>query len=418
MPIKRDNVNRTAIMIYIFILFTYGFWINFTGISIVIDIASLIVFACWIIGGSKRIAIDNTGVVYPLIFLFCVGVVLIAVVKSYSPRMSALGARDYFEFILIGIMAAHLLYEEEDYERILTFIERIGICICVFGLIQYVFNAVLPDNLLHVRSGVISYVYGLGALKYRINCLYENSIVCAGVIVFVFSVEFGRLLVYGKSAARLASLVIVVAACWLTYSRTAFIGLLLVACIEYLFVSKSNRGKRAVLIAIALLALLFVALNFMSDSYMIRRLLGEGDATVVSNTVHSSTRTVAIEKIKENWLLGVGMGTQGYDSSGSTIRYIRDGAWYTFALELGLPLTLVYALVLTLSIKKFIYDLKNNSSPFVTWITLACFSSTAYFFVAGFTGSAYNAKECFGLMWIITAMQYNANIVGGGYSHY
>ena len=402
-----DRFSKFLLLFYVFTLMTFGFWVNYTSFTLIIDVAGLLLFVYYTFKRKGKISIppDLKGI-YQEFALFLAGIIIVTIIsllRGIPLTMCILGSRDYFEFMLVGFIIRSLISDEEHHDMFMAYITVFAVVMCGFGLVQFFFHDHLPDKLLHVRSGRLDYVYGLGALIFRINALFENSIVFDGIIIIASALVFGSLLIKGKSIVRLIGFGITIAANILTFSRASIIGSIFVYAVEYLILGKKGKFEKYIrVIAIGTLVV-FLFVTFGRDTAVYQRLFNTS-LTSTSDIVHSTTIRAARKAVGEHPILGLGMGTQGYDNAGSTVSVIRDGCWLQFALECGMPLTILYGIILlsliVTALRKMNFIDRGSQ-------VIACGSYVAimlYFIVASFINSAYNAKEVFGLCWVITGM--------------
>lgn len=402
-----ERLRKATIGFYILTLMTFGFWVNFASFSLIIDVAGITMLVCSIVRCKGKIRIiSEYRSIYVEVAVFFFGIFIISLIswiRDITLRMCILGARDYWEFILLGFIIILVIPNEEGHDRLLNYITTFSVVMCAFGIFQFVFHSRLPDSLLHVRSGRLDYVYGLGDLIFRINGLFENAIVFNGIIIISSALTFAALLVKGKSLYRLLGFGIAVIANILTFSRAALVGSIMVYSIEYILLGKKGRAEKYIRVLAISAAGIFLFMTFASDTALYQRLFNSS-ITLTSDIVHTTTIRQAQEAITDNWLLGLGMGTQGYDSVGSTVSVIRDGCWMQFALELGVPLALwggVLLLTLLATANRRLRFVRCLSQRISCGVYIAV---TLYFIVASFINSSYNAKEVFGLCWVLTGL--------------
>ena len=402
-----DRARKFVLAFYILTLMTFGFWVNITSFTLIIDVAGImmLLYSAAISDGIIRIQSE-----YKTIFieaaLFFVGIAFITIIswmRTIPMKMCILGARDYFEFIFLGFLVIPLLPDTINHERFLKYITVFSVVMCSFGIAQFVFHASMPKWLLHVRSGRMDYVYGLGRKIFRINGLFENTIVFNGIIIISSALTFATLLEKGRSFFRILGFGITVVANVLTFSRVALVGSAMIYALEYLLFGKKNRTEKYVrILALGLLGILLF-MTLASDTALYQRLFNSS-ITSSSDIVHLSTIARARKAVSENWFLGLGMGTQGYDSSGSTVSVIRDGCWLQFALELGMPLTLLLGtmlLSLLVIAKRRLNVVRTDGQKISCGVFIVI---TLYFAVASLINSSFNAKEVFGLYWVLAGM--------------
>lgn len=99
----------------------------------------------------------------------------------------------------------------------------------------------------------------------------------------------------------------------------------------------------------------------------------------------------AIEEIKENWLFG------------KSNEIITDGAIWAYMLEMGIPVFVVYCILI---IALILFAIKNCRSANKTVRTLAFgyIAMNAYFIVSSFINSAYAARSVLVFIWFIGGM--------------
>lgn len=351
------NITIKLIQFYIFTIFTYGFWVNFLHFTLIIDFSIIITCLYVFLNNKGKLQYSNGNkIIVQLCGVFIFGVVLVAVIKCFSVKMSILGARSYIAYMIMALAVSNIQLTEKEYISIMNTVENLGTATAIFGIIQFLFNPYMPDILLCIGSSSIAYVYGLGNLVFRANGLFENTIVYAGILNAILAFVIGRIICEEKSKRHLFAAIIVCTAIILTFSRVAILGALGIILFEILINNKKAMGSRIIKIVLTVALIFWIVPTFFSNTVFYRNFIGQSSNTQMSNQVHSEAFDTAQEVLKDNWIFGVGMGTQGYESTGSTIKVIRDGTWYTFALELGIPLTALYWGILIMAL---LNSLKN-----------------------------------------------------------
>lgn len=365
------NIGLRLIQFYIFTIFTYGFWVNFLHFTLIIDFSIIITCLYVFLNNKGKLQYSNGNkIIVQLCGVFIFGGVLVAVIKCFSVRMSILGARSYIAYMIMALAVNNIQLTEKDYISVMNTIESLGIASAIFGIIQFLFNSYMPDILLHMGSSSIAYVYGLGSLVFRANGLFENTIVYAGILNAILAFVIGRIICEEKSRRHLFAAIIVCAAIILTFSRVAILGALGIILFEILINNRKAMGSRLIKIVLIVALILWIVPTFFSNTVFYRNFIGLSSNTQMSNQVHSEAFDTAQEVLKDNWIFGVGMGTQGYESTGSTVKVIRDGTWYTFALELGIPLTALYWGILIMALLNSLKYIGGGTRPQnkkVTW---------------------------------------------------
>ena len=395
------------IYIIITILLTNGFWANFTPIPLVVDCACIPLFIYTLIYSDRGELNKKFNRIYWELIIYSIGLSVILLkdlVTDLTPRVCILGFRGYIELIFVGLAIERLISSKKDYSNTIKYITYFSTVLCCFGIIQYVFYDYLPDSLVHVYSGKIGYVYQDDTILYRPNALFSNGIVFNGIIIISSGLSLAFIIEEGLKIRYIICFLIAVTVNILTCARASNAGAILVYFTEYLLLNKRRFNFRRVLIVLFFGTALF-AMTFASSETTIYKRMFDSSMTVQSDAVHTETINEAIETISNHPMLGIGIGTQGYDSTGSTIdKIVRDGWLYQFALEIGVPLTILFIIIL-LSFVFNAYKVMNTTDiPIVKVLCGSFISITAYFFFSGFINSSYNAKEVFGLYWIIAGL--------------
>lgn len=411
-----NKIGIRLIQFYIFTIFTYGFWVNYLHFTLIIDFAMILCFAYVILKQRGKIQYDSTHkLLISLSALFVLGTIMIAILKCYIVKMSILGARSYIAYMLMALMVYNINLSKEQYSSILNTIEGWGTVSALFGIIQFFFHSFMPDKLLHMGSSGIAYVFGLGTPIFRVNGLFENTIVYGGVLSVDVALIIARMINKEIGIIHLVPFIIAVIALGLTFSRAAIVGSLLIIIFEELFNQNKTIGIRIITIISIAVAIIIIIAIFFSNTPFIHNLLGNTSSAQTSNQQHSDAFLAAKSSLSKHWLLGVGMGTQGYESTGSSLKVITDGGWYTFFLELGVPLTILFVGILLgffyvmISKMEQIHQIKKGC-------TIAAISIIAYFFATSFLNSSFLARENMALCWLLIALalyNFDDNVVYG-----
>ena len=396
------------IYVYITILLTFGFWVNFTPIPLVLDCAAIpLLFYLLLYSDGIKLNEKQTRLQWELIIYF-VGLSLILIKDllrgTLLPRVCILGYRDYAEFMIVGLIMNQLVSTKKDISNILKYITFLSALLCLFGVSQYIFYDHLPDSLLRVRSGETGFVFGLDELLYRPTALFENGIVFNGIIIISSGLSFAFIMVEGFKLKYIICFLVAVIANITTCSRASIAGSVPLYFLEFFLLRKTRFDLKSVLIVLLFITALFTFFVLSKETAVYKRMF-DSSLTEQSNSTHFETISEAIDTIGNHIVLGIGLGTQGYDSSGSTVeKIIRDGCIFQFALETGLPLTILFIIVLLTISSNSYRVMKRTNDPIIKVLCGSFVSITGYFIFSNFINSAYNAKEVFGLYWIMAGL--------------
>lgn len=405
------NIGIILIQFYIFTIFTYGFWVNFLHFTLIIDLSIIVTCLYVFIKNKGKLEYNSEfKVIVQLCGIFIFGVVLVAITRCFSIKMSILGARSYIAYMVMALGVSNIQLTKKEYISIMDTIENLGTASAAFGIIQFLFNSYMPDILLHMGSSSIAYVCGLGNPVFRANGLFENTIVYGGILDALLTFIMARIIYEEKKKKHLFDTMIVFSTIILTFSRVAIFGALSIILFEILINSREAIGSRLIKIVLIIVLILWIVPTFFSNTVFYRNFIGQSSNTQRSNQIHSEAFDTAQKVLEDNWICGVGMGTQGYESTGSTVKVIRDGTWYTFALELGIPLTALYWVVL-LMILSYIFKRIHEGNASIEQKSYMASSITAivFFIISSFVNSSYIARENMALSWLFIAFALHNN---------
>ena len=268
MKLTRTQLNNVVIFFYVLILCTYGIIKQFFGWNMITDLAGALMLFVLLLGNNFRYSVpEKQKILFILVFLFTTMTLIVSLVGMYSPMHSFTGFRNYIFYLYFGLSVT-LIDNKKVLENALNFIMLLGVLVCLFGDLQFVFYDLLPEQLRRFPGAAIELVYGLGGVNpLRINGMLENTIVFGNFAVTILIVILGKLFAYKKkSKLDIISLVIVAASVILTFGRIAIIGGLFSIILTYIYCSRKNSLGRAFKIIIILVVVFGVVFAFFGDS--------------------------------------------------------------------------------------------------------------------------------------------------------
>ena len=410
MKLTRTQLNNVVIFFYVLILCTYGIIKQFFGWNMITDLAGALMLLVLLLGNNFRYSVpEKQKILFILVFLFTTMTLIVSLVGMYSPMHSFTGFRNYIFYLYFGLSVT-LIDNKKVLENALNFIMLLGVLVCLFGDLQFVFYDLLPEQLRRFPGAAIELVYGLGGVNpLRINGMLENTIVFGNFAVTILIVILGKLFAYKKkSKLDIISLVIVAASVILTFGRIAIIGGLFSIILTYIYCSRKNSLGRAFKIIIILVVVFGVVFAFFGDSIVVKRLIGEGTSTNVSNQIHMEKAQNGLQAVLQNWLMGVGNGTQGY-TRGNLTAIVSDGGWLSWALELGVPTTLVFFAVFFAFLVFSNKCKKEYTDEFNIWINSAAVTTMVIFMFSSIFNSSYLARANYGISWLLIGLSLATN---------
>nr|WP_157593199.1 hypothetical protein [Rufibacter tibetensis] len=108
----------------------------------------------------------------------------------------------------------------------------------------------------------------------------------------------------------------------------------------------------------------------------------------------------SISYLKEHYLVGSGIGSQGPSSNPETV-IITDGYWFQLFLENGLLLGFFYVTFYFLCFYYVLQAYFKSKNDHLRYLCLAFIGISVYFYAASFFNSAFIGRINFILYWIL-----------------
>jgi hypothetical protein len=273
-------------------------------------------------------------------------------------------------------------------------------CLCVFGIVQGVLGSSLPENLFLLRGDA---PFAITEDQWRPTGLAGNPIIFSSILVFA-SALFFALWLEKRSSGLLVGLLCSFVANYLTYTRASLFLLVPVLLVVWLLHHRLRRRQvlvalfSIVLIAVTAALFLFTA----SDLLIVQILTNTREGTQGSTLTHIMSIQDAWEVISGHPLSGVGVGSQG-NSVGPESAIITDGAWWILMLEFGVPLSILFVVLLVLMLIPVGQHVLRRDSKQRT-LAIATLAFHAYLFPASFINSAILGHISFGLYWAVLGL--------------
>ena len=396
-------------LIYILIITTIfrGIINNFILINngtLIVDICIVAIifftFTC------KRIRVNNLIWHYVALILICIIDLLIQLLLERTNfRDGILGFRNdiayTFPFLFVFICV-----NRNDLYKIYSLIRNSAFIINIFAICQFVFRTILPDRFL-VLSGEPTFGFWESDVI-RVTGLMGNTIVYGGFVVLILSFVWAEIIVNGFKGLWLwLQLIVAVIANLFTFSRASIVGMVIIMLLEYLLSISRNKlaalKRYTVLILFSAIAIALI-FNYASNSIIIRRLFGENVIwNMGSDAGHISMIENAITNINKYPIIGYGIGSVGYSALGGGRNIITDGTFWMYLLEWGIPICLVY-LIMVLRTIYVAFKNRQNSNNFLSFISLGYIGTNFYLIGASIINSAYSARCIVIILWIFAGI--------------
>jgi len=306
-------------------------------------------------------------------------------IDDVTMKEKVLGFRNIWIYMSVIIVPIMVSLDEKFLEKVLRIFKICGVMIALFGIVQFLFYSSLPDKLKYLSIGGSE--FGLAQYAYkRANGLIGNPLQYGTFTLMITGLVYAGL-IKRRNKIDILLLIVLLFGTFVSFSRAAIYGIVLVLSVINLLSGKSNLisfGKYA-LIAFTI----FLMLNPLLQNMIKERLTIFGSMNVGSNVEHIYDIKNSLEYIYESPLTGAGLGTQGSSSTG-TNKIITDGYWFGIILELGLPLFLLFLFIWGLIIRKIkIFHQLFKTSSFNLFSTIF-FSWTVLFIIGNFINTSFD----------------------------
>lgn len=323
-----------------------------------------------------------------------------------------LGLRNLIGYMFIGVAAYYVLSQQYISYKFVLFLFFIYLAFSFFGVLQSTIGNYFPSFLMNVKdSAELSFEYDRSML--RANGMVGTTLEFAGFSIIVFVFWLAYFLIVKKSLFSLVASFIALVAVWLTYSRAAFMMLLIsIIIINWLKLYSFNKKIFGIVIKMIPWLLFFVVLlllliTYYSDSLMISRILGDNIDATNSMDMHFEDYVNAIDVIINNPVFGVGYGTQGVSSRlDNSEKIITDGFLFMMPVEAGVPVFVLYILFVLRVIKINLKVIKNVVSDESRHISIVSCTIIILFHVMGIFNSVYLSPLNLSIVWFLVSLTF------------
>lgn len=321
-------------------------------------------------------------------------------------------------FYTLPFLLFFILLGRDDCKKIFSLIVGTIFFISFFAIIQYIGRHNLPDSLLFLGESDGFGLYGLDVI--RVNGLVGNPIIFGGFVLFLTSFSWAKIILNEGNMETYLQLIVSIIANYFTFSRASNAGILIVMASEYLIVPKKRSRKNIINTFFSILmifgsAVLLLSIynqtldgivNKIQNSVVYQRLFdSESVWNIGSDNVHRATIQDAIDTIRKYPIIGYGVGTVGYSSSLGINGIIRDGTFWAYLLEWGIPICIFYWFIVGKTIFESIkIVIKKNG--FESYVCLGYIGANLYLIISSFINSAYSARSVLVLNWMVAGLIY------------
>ena len=379
-----------------------GFIDNFIGNGTLLVDALFLCLLIWAIGALLRGEVSGSRhkkllKLYLAWCLLCLIVGFMQVVTGRTGLYDAvIGFRNNNIYTGLFFIAA-LRLDKKSVKRYYNLFINCGVAICLFAIFQFLLRDLLPIELLVLKGEDIFELFNSDII--RVTGLMGNTIIFGGFAIVLFSLIWAELNVLNYRSVRLwLKLVIVAISNFLTFSRASVFGMVAVFVLEFLIYGCARRRAiEYILATLAMLVAVFVlAITVFRDTVIVQRILGLNSSWVSgSDAGHYEMIDVATDMIMQNWLIGTLMGQSN--------RIITDGSIWAYILEMGIPVFILYCILICFLVATAFKKLSKRNNIANT-LSLGYIGMISYFVVFSFINSAYASRSVLTFVWLIAGM--------------
>lgn len=402
------NLNINIFPLLVIILTTAnGFIANFISPSInsiTIDLLILINFTLLFYKHPDDLGFIKYHYFLIFTFFFYIAWCFLLVLLGVNPLIEKiLGFRNSTIYLIFPLLVISLIREKNSSIKIFKYINFCGAFVSIFGITQYAFSSNLPRTFLAVGDDQLFGFFGSSLI--RPTALLGNTIIYSGAVVISFVTSLSMYIGTKKNLYLLFSFISLLAA-YASYSRSAIAGLVVCALLTaLLYMENIYQSLKAIIPMIGFFSVLILLYSFFapdSFGFILSRMLSQESTTESSDLVHLIEISTAVELAADNFLFGIGLGTQG-QSGYSGLKVITDGFWWQLVLETGFVGALLYLLIV-LYIFIRIYKSRFQLAAPERYILVAPMVLLIYFHTASFINSSILGRFNFFSLWLLCAI--------------
>lgn len=391
-----NNIKVGVLKLFLFFLF-FAFLINnfinnFTITAIIFRLSFFII----ILVSIKDLLESKYTILKITCFIFICLLLLRAFIDKGSLYQRFNGFNFWIYFSILLFMQ-YLIVDIKSLKEIISRIYFYGVFFCSLGIIQFCFRGkLIPQLSTYAKTPIFGYSEN--------NFIRANGILGTpidfGFITLIFYTLFLQKFIQSKNKFDFFRLLIAFFSCIVTFSRASYLGIV-VSTIVICFASVKNRQIRFNSINVSLIIFLILTLTIamipniekIESSFIISSMLnGKNSNIESSNLIHNQLILQSKYYINQNRLIGYGIGSQMDNATYNEIGFRNtDGTFYSMALEIGIPITVLFISIIIISIIEMLkcYKISIYTKPMcITFIILGIYQ----ILFAGFINSSFISR--------------------------
>lgn len=326
------------------------------------------------------------------IALFVIAII-ISTITSIDPKGSLRDLVFHLISIAFVFVIINNIKNKKDLNILLTIMVITATFSALYGIYQYKIGLKMAGRWIDEEGN-------LGIVT-RVFSVFDNPNVLAEYLIMVAPISIALFLNSRKLHKKLIFLLttfILVAGLALTYSRGGWLGFIFGIL---LFIILVEKRLLLIFIPLGLLALPFFPSTILTR---IKSIMDFGDS---SNTSRFGIWLVTINIIKDNWISGIGLGSNPFRNAyrhytkGSFVYYHAHNTYLQTAAEMGVPGLVVLSILIFILYKYSIKNLIKGKDNWIKFVAGGILSGLFAVFVHSFVDSIFFMPKTIITFWTL-----------------
>lgn len=345
-----------------------------------------------------------------ILIILMLAVYLLAAFTSFAPFKGLQIWLVYFAFMIFYFLIINTVKTKKQLMGILTVFSLSGLCVCLYGIMQYVFGWNVSQAWIDEEMFM--------DIKMRIYSTLENPNVLGEYILLVMPVTIALMwkkktifskIVYGAMALVMGLALI------LTFSRGCWIGIMASAAVFVTFAAGKLWG---------LLLLVLPVVPMILPESIINRFASIGDMKDSSTSYRVYIWMGTLLMLKDFWLSGVGPGTEAFTqvypfySYNSIVAPHSHNLFLQIMVESGVLGILSFLLLLVVFFRKLAsaHQIQGKFGD-ISVVLVGIGAATVGFLVQGLFDNCFYNYRVFMVFWSVLALGIAASNIAKSENH-
>ena len=336
--------------------------------------------------------IDFAVLTFLLIVYFSGAITIGGSASKYSALITCTLMLGYF-------LVVNLIRTDKWIHRCVMAIISSGTVVAIIGILQYVSGAAI-NNWIDT-----SYFYNIDG---RVTSLFENPNYLATYLAIVFPLALYRTLICQRKKTKalgILSCIIIVICAVLTWSRGAWIAIIISALVFFMIFSRKT--MRYIMFALGIIPFL----PFVLPKNVVTRFLSIGDMADSSTLYRVYTWKGSLSMIKDYFWGGIGYGTDAFSQiypmyayAGMETAVHSHNLYLQIIIGMGIGGLICFALIILFYMQNSLEYIKTPSDTASSLMVSACFCSVLSVLIMGLFDYAWYNYRVFFMFWAVLAL--------------